>query len=245
MAGITLGNSNFVYKRMLLRIHDSMAWLMQIAMFLTLGLLVFPKQLIPIAGEGILLSSILMFLARPVSVFACLISSGLSIREKLLISWVGLRGAVPIILATFPLLAGISQADRIFNFVFFIVLTSALVQGSTISLVARWLGLDAPQRKDLDFNIHCPTGISLRDRLIELHITEDADAVGKQIVDLGLPPQDIFIAMIRRDDAFIIPTGGTILQSGDVLFALSESDNKEYLNNLRSRFATPLKDNIS
>jgi cell volume regulation protein A len=244
MAGITLGNESFVYKRMLLRIHDSMAWLMQIAMFLTLGLLVFPKQLIPIAGEGLLLAFVLMFLARPVSVFICLISSGLTIREKMLISWVGLRGAVPIILATFPLLAGISQADRIFNFVFFIVLTSALVQGSTISLVARLLGLDAPQRKALDFGIHCPPGISLRDRLIELPITEDAAVAGKQIVDLRLP-QDIFIAMIKRDDSFIIPTGGTILQSGDELFLLSESDNAEYLNNLRGRFVTPLKENTS
>jgi cell volume regulation protein A len=232
MAGITLGNSNFVHKRMLLRIHDSMAWMMQIAMFLTLGLLVYPSRLVGIIGEGLLLSFILMLLARPVSVFACLIRSGFSIREKLLISWVGLRGAVPIILATYPLLAGIPQAERIFNFVFFIVLTSALIQGSSISLFARWLDLDAPQQKDLDFAAHCPPGISLKEKLIEFRIDEGSPALGKQIVELGLP-EDIFIAMIKRDDSFIIPTGGTILQSKDALYALSKSDNAEYLSNLR------------
>lgn len=236
LTGIALGNANFIHKRMLLRIHDSAAWMMQIVMFLTLGLLVFPNRLIPIASDGLLISMVLMFLARPISVFICLGGSGLSTKEKVLISWVGLRGAAPIILATFPLIAGIFQADRIFNFVFFIVLTSALVQGSTISSLARWLGLDAPQKNYSDFKIHCPPRISFADKIIELPILDGAPAIGKQIIDLGLS-QDIVIAMIRRDDDFIIPSGSTTLKLDDIIFALSESDDPEHLRDLRKWFA--------
>ena len=244
MGGISLGNSNFVHKQMLLRIHDSLAWLMQIAMFLTLGLLVFPRQLFHIIGDGLFLSFILMFVARPVCVFICMIASGFSFRERLLISWVGLRGAVPIILATFPLIAGIPMADRLFNFVFFIVLTSALVQGSTISLFARWLGLDAPSQEELDFTVHCPPGISLKDKLIELKIDEGSPAAGMQIVELGLP-EDTFIAMVKRADSFIVPEGSTLLQPGDILFVLSKSDNAEYLSDLKSRLIKQdLKDKL-
>jgi cell volume regulation protein A len=173
-----------------------------------------------------------------------MIASGFSFRERLLISWVGLRGAVPIILATFPLIAGIPMADRLFNFVFFIVLTSALVQGSTISLFARWLGLDAPSQEELDFTVHCPPGISLKDKLIELKIDEGSPAAGMQIVELGLP-EDTFIAMIKRADSFIVPEGSTLLQPGDILFVLSKSDNAEYLSDLKSRLIKQnLKDKL-
>ncbi|HOP81505.1 MAG TPA: cation:proton antiporter, partial [Armatimonadota bacterium] len=139
LAGIIMGNNEFIHKRSLIRFHDGIAWLMQISMFLTLGLFVFPSELLPLTGIGLLVSVVLMFLARPAGVFITLIFSSINLREKLLISWVGLRGAVPIILATFPLTAGIEQADMIFNLVFFIVLTSALFQGSSIPIVAKWL----------------------------------------------------------------------------------------------------------
>jgi cell volume regulation protein A len=119
--------------------HDVIAWLMQIIMFLTLGLQVFPSRLLPIIGIGLLISGFLMFLARPIAVFISLLTSRLTLRETVFISWVGLRGAVPIILATFPLVAGNPQADMIFHLVFFIVLTSVLLQGTTLSTVARWL----------------------------------------------------------------------------------------------------------
>lgn len=244
LAGITLGNTEFIHKRMLRRIHDSAAWLMQIVMFLALGLLVFPNRLIPIASNGLLISLVLMFLARPVSVFVCMIGSGLSFKEKVLVSWVGLKGAAPIILATFPLIAGLFQADRIFNFVFFIVLTSALVQGSTISSLARWLGLDAPQRNESEFKIHCPAGVGFIEKIIELPVFDGAPAIGKRIIDLGLS-QDIVVAMIKRGDDFIIPSGSTILEKGDILFALSESDDPEHLSSLRSWFADTQEEKAS
>jgi potassium/hydrogen antiporter len=142
LAGIYMGNSKFRQKRSLKGFHEGLAWLMQILMFLTLGLQVFPSHLVPVLGTGLLLSLFLMVIARPVAIFALLGLSGMAIREQALIAWVGLRGAVPIILATFPLVAGLPQADLIFHLVFFIVLTSVVLQGTSIPLVARWLGVD-------------------------------------------------------------------------------------------------------
>jgi cell volume regulation protein A len=149
LAGLVMGNSDFVHKRSLMRFHDGLAWLMQIAMFLTLGLQVFPAQLVSVAGTGLLLALFLMVCARPVAVFLTLAFTALTLRERTMVAWVGLRGAVPIILATFPLLAGIPQATMIFNLVFFIVLTSVLLQGTSIPLVARWLQVDEPLRRTL------------------------------------------------------------------------------------------------
>jgi len=237
LAGVTLGNENFIYKRRLMRIHDSIAWMMQIIMFLALGLLVFPSRLIPVAADGLIISLVLMFLARPVSVFVCMIGSGLSIKEKVLVSWIGLRGAAPIILATFPLIEQISGADRIFNFVFFIVLTSALIQGSTVSLLARWLGLEIQQKTDSDFRIHCPPGMSLKDKLMEFPICDDAPAIGKQVIDLELPG-DIIIAIIKRGNDFIIPTGGTVLLNGDVVFVILESHDEGQIHSLERWFSS-------
>jgi len=145
LAGLILGNSEVSHRDYLTRFHNGQAWLMQILMFLTLGLQVFPSHIVPVIGIGLVLSMFLMLVARPVSVFLTLTPANFTLKEKLLISWVGLRGAVPIILATFPLIAGIPKAEMIFNLVFFIVLTSILLQGTSLPIVARWLGLSAPE----------------------------------------------------------------------------------------------------
>lgn len=139
LAGIVLGNCDFKQRENLLRFHDSIAWLMQIVLFLTLGALVSPLQWMTIWKNGLLLAASLMLFARPISVFISLPGGGLTWREKTFVSWVGLRGAVPIILATFPLIAGVSGADLIFHFVFITVLTSMLLQGVSIPFAARWL----------------------------------------------------------------------------------------------------------
>lgn len=144
LAGLMMGGSDFSHKASLLQFHNGLAWLMQIAMFLTLGLQVFPSQLVPVAGVGLLLALFLMIVARPVAVFLTMSAAPLSLRETTMVAWVGLRGAVPIVLATFPLVAGVPEANSIFHLVFFIVLTSVLVQGASIPLVARWLGVDKP-----------------------------------------------------------------------------------------------------
>lgn len=146
LAGMTLGNQGLAQEKSLAHFHDGVAWLMQIAMFLTLGLLVFPSQLPSVVSAGLLTSAALMFLARPLATFLCLSVFRFDFREKVLLSWVGLKGAVPIILATFPRLAHVPRSDTIFNLVFFIVLTSVLLQGTTIPVVAKWLGIQTPSQ---------------------------------------------------------------------------------------------------
>jgi len=142
LAGMMIGQKTFARKLDIMRFHDGVAWLMQITMFLVLGLQVFPHRLVPLILPALLLSVFLMVIARPASVFLSLALSRMSFREQGLMAWVGLRGAVPIILATFPLVAGIPKADRMFHLVFFIVVTSLLFQGPSVSLVARWLGVE-------------------------------------------------------------------------------------------------------
>ncbi|MDX9865612.1 MAG: potassium/proton antiporter, partial [Anaerolineaceae bacterium] len=144
LAGIVLRQRDFLHQKSLTQFHDGLAWIMQITMFLTLGLLVFPSRLVPVMGVSLLIAGFLMFVARPLSVFISLSPSALDWREKTFISWVGLRGAAPVILATFPLLAKLPQADLIFNVVFFVVLTSVLLQGTSLPRVAKWLKVDAP-----------------------------------------------------------------------------------------------------
>ncbi len=224
LAGLVLGNSNFIHKRSLLRFHDGLAWLMQIVMFLTLGLLVFPSRLLPIAGQGLLLSIFLILIARPIGVFVSLLPMRIGLRDKAMVGWVGLRGAVPIILATFPLLAGIPAASTIFNLVFFIVLTSVLLQGTSIPLVARWLGVDEPvrikPRSPLEFE---PTQ-GIGGDLVEIEIAPDSVVVGKQIVELGLPAGALFV-LIGRDEKFVVPGGNSVLQAGDSILLLADDDS--------------------
>lgn len=145
LAGIVVGNQKFIRKRALLSFHDGLAWIMQVAMFLTMGLLVFPSHLVPVLGAGLLIAVSLILVARPISVFLSLAFSQFSLREKTFISWVGLRGAVPIVLAIYPLLAGVNHADMMFNTVFFVVLTSVSFQGTMLPFVAKWLGVHAEE----------------------------------------------------------------------------------------------------
>lgn len=222
LAGVVLGNADFIHKRSLERFHDGLSWLMQIAMFMTLGLQVFPSHLAPVIGSGLLLSAFLMLAARPLAVMICLVRSGLTFREKLLTSWAGLRGAVPIVLATFPLTAGTPQAERIFNLVFFVVITTVLLQGRSLTRVARWLRLDRPirPRPRMPLEFERTTG-SLRTSMMELVVPPDSRATGQPIIRLGLPPGAL-VAMIQRDGEYLVPNGGTEFQPGDVVLVLGE-----------------------
>jgi cell volume regulation protein A len=148
LVGLTMQRKPFIHQHSVLRFHDGLAWLMQVTMFLMLGLQVFPTRLVPIAWAGLLISLFLIFVARPASVHAALAFSGMPFREQMLVAWAGLRGAVPIILATFPLSAGITQADTIFHLVFFIALTSVVLQGPPIPLIARVLKIETLPSED-------------------------------------------------------------------------------------------------
>jgi cell volume regulation protein A len=202
VAGITMGNSVFIHKRSLLRFHDGLAWLGQITMFLTLGLLVFPSQIVPVIGTGVLVALFLMFVARPISVHLLLAFSRFGWRSRTLVGWVGLRGAVPIILATFPLVAGLPGSSVIFNMVFFIVLTSALVQGTTIPLVAKWLGVEGPAYRSEPVSSAEP----MERQLTEYLVPEDSRLVGRQIARAGLP-DGAHALLIERYATFIVPSG--------------------------------------
>lgn len=226
LAGIIVGNKDFIHKRSLLRFHDGLAWLMQIAMFLTLGLLVFPSRLVPVMGLGMLIAACLIFIARPVSIFISLLFGALSLREKLFVSWVGLRGAVPIVLATFPLLAKVPQAELMFNVVFFVVLTSVLLQGTTITPVAKWLRLDAPMPRRRFYPLEYTAIGSIKAELKELAVPPTSPAAGKTIVELGLPA-GFLIVLIDRDGEFILPGGGTTLLAHDRLLVLAEKETFE------------------
>ena len=232
IGGMVAGNAEFVQKRSLLRFFDGMAWLSQIAMFLTLGLLVFPSHIVPVIGFGLLTSVFLMFVARPVSVFLSLSFARLTWKERTLVSWVGLRGAVPIILATFPLLASLPYAELIFNVVFFIVLTSALLQGWSLPLVARALNLDAPMEPARRYPIEFAPLEGVDTELIDVIIPYNAVVAGKSIVELNMP-EDSLIVLISRNDEYIVPSGGTILQESDTALVLV---NKGNLSTVRGIF---------
>jgi cell volume regulation protein A len=233
IAGLVMGNKNFVHKKSLVRFHDAVAWLMQIVMFLILSLLVFPSQLVPVIGIGLLLSGLLMFLARPIAVFVCLSMSRFDLNEKLLIAWVGLRGAVPIILATFPLLANVPNANRIFNLVFFIVLTSVLFQGTSIPLVVRYLGLATPRSFKPRYALEFEEGEGMEGTLMDFILPYNSGVVEKPLVDLGLPPESV-ITVIVRDDKYLVPTGTTILRPGDVLLILLNKASIPEVNRILS-----------
>lgn len=147
IAALILGNSYFVHKVEQVQFFDGIALLMQIIMFLTLGLLVFPSQIIPVLGIGLFVSLVLILIARPAAVFLCLLPFKVGFKDKIFISWVGIKGAVPIIFATYPIVAGIKGSEIIFNIIFFITIISALVQGSTIEILAKYLGLYIPKKE--------------------------------------------------------------------------------------------------
>lgn len=233
IAGLVLGNSDFIHKRSLIRFHDGLAWLMQIFMFLTLGLLVYPSQLVEFVGPGLLIASVLTFIARPLMVFILLSRSKFTLREKLMISWVGLRGAAPIILSTFPLLAGIPESRAIFNIIFFVVIVSVLFQGSTIVPVAKLLGVhsDVPVRRQKAPLEMVTQGSSISSDLAEVVIPPGAPIVGQKIVSLKLPA-GILVILVGRDRQFFVPSGGTVLHENDTLLVLADKENRPYLDRL-------------
>ena len=224
IAGIAARHHDFIHRRSLINFHDGLAWLMQIVMFITLGLLVFPSQIFPVMGAGLLLASILIFVARPFGVFISLVFTDYNLREKTFISWVGLRGAVPIILATYPLIAGLEQANLIFNIVFFVVLTSSLVQGISIPQVAKWLGVDERMQKKPIYPIEINPMRGFTDELKEIHIPANSTCAGKTIVELALP-EKLLIILIARDKEFLVPNGGTTLLADDTLIVLSDKES--------------------
>lgn len=220
LAALWLGNHKIPHRAAILSFFDGFAWLMQIILFLTLGLLVFPSRIVPVIGIGLLVSAFMIFAARPLSVFLSLLFFRMPLRSKAFISWVGLRGAVPIVFATYPLIAGADKAGMIFNIVFFISLTSILVQGTTLPLFAKWLKVSEPEEKMIGRKPEIdPSEVS---DLIEITIADGNIYAGRPVSDAPFP-DGARITLLRRGDDHIIVTGSTVLEAGDRLIIASQN----------------------
>lgn len=224
LAGLGLGQAEFPNKKFILKFHDGLAWISQIAMFVTLGLLVFPSHLVPLMGAGLLITLLLMVVARPVSVFLCLLPFRLSFPKKMMVAWVGLRGSVPIILATFPFTAGLPQADVYFNVVFFVVVASVFIQGTSIPIVSKMLKLDAPLVDKKSYPIEFEKVEGIDADLNDLIVPYNSGAIGKTIRELNVP-EKCLIMLISRDEKFVIPSGATVIRGGDVLLVLANVED--------------------
>jgi len=241
IAGLIVGNSVFMRKNDLSNFHEGVAWLMQIVMFITLGLLVFPSHLPAVALVGLLAALFLMFVARPLSVFASLAFSKMRLREKAFVSWVGLRGAAPIVLATFPLIAGVQKAGDIFNMVFFIVIMSFVLQGPSIPLLAKWLKVDAPLKSRRRYPIAFEQTEEIDGDLDELEIPQNSAVIGKRISELNFH-KSALIVIINKNNKFVVPMGDTVLGAGDVLLVLADgSAFKQMREIIETAAAEPAK----
>ncbi|WCK52815.1 potassium/proton antiporter [Aneurinibacillus sp. Ricciae_BoGa-3] len=237
---VYMGSFDFTYHFSVSRFNQGFAWMMQIFMFILLGLLVFPSQLIQISWTGLTLSFILIFVARPIGVFVSTIFSKFSIREKLFVSWAGLRGAVPIVLATYPLLAGAEHAQFIFNTVFFIVLTSALIQGSTIGWLGKVLKLSYGEKVKPPHRIELLSIGKTNLGMLEIQVPPHSKAANKEIGHLEFPA-DVLVTGIIRGEKLLTPNGDTEVYEGDNLYILTPKDKQEIVKDL---FITPLEETL-
>lgn len=219
VAGIVLGGSSLVFQRGTLLFHDAMAWVSQIVMFVVLGLLSYPSALLGVAWEGLAVAAVLMFVARPVSVFALAWPFKFTFRELVLISWVGLKGAVPVILATFPLLFGVENGLAYFNVIFFVVLVSVLTQGWSLPQVARWLRLNQPIEAEPPVTLDITSLKHVEADIVDYVVSETSAAAHLRLSELDLP-QDVVIAMVTRGTEIIPARGATVLLPGDHAFVI-------------------------
>ncbi|MFP5384685.1 MAG: potassium/proton antiporter [Bacteriovoracia bacterium] len=230
VAGLVLGNLKILHKESIIKFQDGIAWIAQITVFLTLGLLVFPSNLFEVWKEGLILALFLMFIARPLSVLIAGKGKFFSWREKTLVSWVGLRGVAPIILATLPWSTGFVKAEYFFNLVFFVVLITVLFQGMGIPWVANKLKVTeaADETSPLEISQDLlPAGFIT----IEINVTSGAPALDDRIVDLALP-SGVLLTSLKRDGRFLIPKGDTVIMKGDRIRGLARASSLSELENV-------------
>lgn len=231
IAGLIVGNSKFVHKRSTRNFFNAATWLSQLSMFLTLGLLVNPSELKSVFIPGMIISLMMIFVTRPLSVFVSLAPfRKYTLKDRLFVSWVGLRGAVPIIFAILCRASGVPHSEDMFNIVFLCTLVSLVVQGTSLPLVAKWLGVSeppapvssaSPQQFDIDFPEEIKSTTS------EIEITSSMLSAGGRLMDLRMPEKTLVI-MVKRGENYFVPTGKTSLREGDHLMVLT--DNKEGLD---------------
>lgn len=229
---IVVGNKELTYRHSIVRFNEGFAWMMQIVMFILLGLLVFPQHLPGIAWQGIALAVLLIVVARPLGVYLSLaLAKNFTVKEKFFISWAGLKGAVPIVLATYPMVAGIENNEVIFNVVFFVVLLSALIQGTTISPLANYLKLAGEEKPPIAHSIELVSIGKTNNEMLEILINEGAYITNRAIKDINLPQKTLISAVIRNNE-LITPMGDTLIKAGDTLYVLADKSQRKRINEM-------------
>ena len=235
LTGLTLGSSDIPAKRTVTAFHEGLAWVAQLTMFLTLGLLVFPAELDEVALEGTILALVVVFVSRPLATLLSTVGSGFSMRESGVLGWAGLRGAVPVVLAIFPVIEDVPQSETFFNIVFFAVLLSTVLQGSTIDAVARRLGVttDEPARRESIVEVGAVRELGAD--VVE-HVIRPGDAAaGARLRELGLP-RDALVSLVIRGKEALLPRGSTRLEAGDRLLVLVRREVARELPQLLERW---------
>lgn len=233
LVGLAIGSTPSRYRRQLVGFHEGLAFLAQVALFIVFGLLVFPNELLDVALAGLGLAILLVVVIRPIAVFASTVFSDYSVRENLLLGWAGLRGAVPIVLATFVLSSGIEPASTIFNAVFFVVLVSTILQGTTLEWVAGRLGLlvEVTRRHEAPIEVGEQSALDL----VEFLVAEDHAIAGAAVREVGLPRTAIIAVVVRGDDS-IPPRGSTVIEPGDRLYVLAPRSLRPAVEDVFSRW---------
>jgi len=233
LVGLAIGSTPSRYRRHLVGFHEGIAFVAQIAMFVVLGLLVFPHDLPDVAVSGLAIAVLLAVVIRPIAVWASTAFTDFTTREKLLLGWAGLRGAVPIVLATFVVSSQVEHSSTIFNAVFFVVVVSAIVQGTTLERVADRLKLLAPVAPKHDPPIELGESSTLD--LLDFVVAEDHAIEGAAVREVGLPRTAI-IAVVVRDDVSIPPRGSTVIEAGDRLYVLAPHGMRSAIEDVFSRW---------
>lgn len=242
IAGLTLGSATIPARRTVEDFHDGLAWVSQIAVFLTLGLLVNPGDLGEIAGDALLITAVLMFVARPLAALLATLPAGLSLRESTLVGWAGLRGAVPIVLATFPVIEGVENAGAFFDIVFFVVLASTLLQGATFKPLAKALGLTADEPA-VARPLHEVGSIRRLGAEVLDYPVADTDVIVGQLVNQLQLPRDALVSVLVRNDEALLPRGSTEIEAGDHLHILVRKHVREEVEGLFDRWRSgPLEE---
>ena len=237
LAGLAMGSAQLPARQTVHAFHDGLAWVAQLAMFLALGLLVYPHQLDNFIWQGTLIALVLVFVARPLAVMVATLFAPLGVTDRLVLGWAGLRGAVPVVLATFPVIEGVPGSLTFFNIAFFAVLVSTLVQGSTFEPLAKWLRATTEEPALPAPLVEVGTIRQLGADVVEVAIADGDAAIGVRVRDLGLPREALVNVLVRGDEA-LPPRGSTRLEAGDRLYIVARAEAMSAIEEARQRWRT-------